>query len=80
MTDVQGHLLGVKGPFLEPIAQVAIDLSEGCDPAVKANAPRILKELQLEEDRFSGTLETGERLLTDIMQVVVISTVPCQTL
>ena len=77
---MQGHLLGVKGPFLEPIAQVAIDLSEGCDPAVKANAPRILKELQLEEDRFSGTLETGERLLTDIMQVVVISTVPCQTL
>ena len=72
MTDVQGHLLGVKGPFLEPIAQVAIDLSEGCDPAVKANAPRILKELQLEEDRFSGTLETGERLLTDIM--------PCQIL
>lgn len=77
---MQGHLLGVKGPFLEPIAQVAIDLSEGCDPAVKANAPRILKELQLEEDRFSGTLETGERLLTDIMQVAIISTVPCQTL
>lgn len=77
---MQGHLLGVKGPFLEPIAQAAIDLSEGCDPAVKANAPRILKELQLEEERFSGTLETGERLLTDIMQVAVISTVPCQTL
>lgn len=66
---VQGHLLGIQGPFLEPIAQVAIDLSEGCDPAVKANAARILKELQLEEERFSATLVTGERLLNDIMQV-----------
>lgn len=68
---VQGHLLGIQGPFLEPIAQVAIDLSEGCDPAVKSNAARILKELQLEEERFSTTLVTGERLLTDIMQVAV---------
>ena len=67
-------MLGIQGPFLEPIAQVAIDLSEGCDPGVKANAARILKELQLEEERFSGTLETGERMLTDIMQV---ETQPC---
>ncbi len=48
---------------------MAIDLSEGCDPAVKKNTSRILKELQLEEERFSATLGTGQKLLTDILQV-----------
>ncbi len=66
----QGHLLGIQGTFLSPVAQVAIDLSEGCDPAVKKNASRILKELQLEEERFSSTLGTGQKLLTDILQQV----------
>ena len=51
------------------MAQVAIDLSEGCDPAVLQNAARILKELQLEEERFSATLGTGQKLLTDLLQV-----------
>lgn len=66
---LQGHLLGIKGTFLGPVAQVAIGLSEGCDPAVLQNAPRILKELQLEEERFSATLGTGQKLLTDMLQV-----------
>lgn len=55
---------------MRPVAQVAIDLSEGCDPAVKKNAARILKELQLEEERFSATLGTGQKLLTNILQQV----------
>ena len=78
----QGHLLGIQGTFLSPVAQVAIDLSEGCDPAVKKNAPRILKELQLEEERFSSTLGTGQKLLTDILQQVRphAVTVLCHTL
>ena len=33
------------------------------------NAPRILKELQLEEERFTSTLGTGQKLLADILQV-----------
>lgn len=65
---LKGHLLGIKGTFLGPVAQVAVDLSEGCDPAVLQNAPRILKELQLEEERFSATLGTGQKLLADILQ------------
>lgn len=74
ITCLQGHLLGIKGTFLGPVAQVAVDLSEGCDPAVLQNAPRILKELQLEEERFSATLGTGQKLLADILQV---SCFPC---
>ena len=70
---VQGHLLGIQGTFLGPVAQVAIDLSHGCDPAVLKNADRILKELQLEEERFSATLGTGQKLLTDILQVSSLS-------
>lgn len=66
---MQGHLLGIKGTFLGPVAQIAIDLSEGCDPAVLQTADRILKELQLEEKRFSATLGTGQKLLTDLLQV-----------
>lgn len=65
---LKGHLLGIQGTFLTSVAQVAIDLSEGCDPAVKKNASRILKELQLEEERFSATLGTGQKLLSDILQ------------
>ena len=68
---MQGHLLGIKGAFLGPVAQVAIDLSEGCDPAVLQNTDRILQELQLEEERFSATLGTGQKLLTDLLQVGV---------
>ena len=70
---VQGHLLGIQGTFLRPVAQVAIDLSHGCDPAVLKNADRILRELQLEEERFSATLGTGQKLLTDILQVSKLS-------
>ncbi|KAL0021441.1 hypothetical protein WJX79_010147 [Trebouxia sp. C0005] len=66
--SAQGSPFGHQGDFLSTVAQVAIDLSEGCDPAVKKNAPRILKELQLEEERFSSTLGTGQKLLTDILQ------------
>ncbi len=74
--------MGIQGTVLSAVAQVAIDLSEGCDPAVKKNAPRILKELQLEEERFSSTLGTGQKLLTDILQQVRLpaATVLCHML
>ena len=34
LTDVRGHLLGVKWTFWQPNVQAAMGLSEGCDLAI----------------------------------------------
>lgn len=41
------------------LAEEVIALSEGCDPAVAANAQRIVAELRREETKFGSTLEAG---------------------
>ncbi|CAG9462755.1 unnamed protein product [Pedinophyceae sp. YPF-701] len=66
-TVVKGRLLGLKHPFLPTLAKVAIKMSGDCDPDVKDNEARILTELGREEERFVGTLEKGEKLLSDLL-------------
>ena len=68
-----GRLLGVKAPegaeaFTPTIAEVAVGLSDGCDPAVAANAERIFKELEREEIRFAQTLGRGEEILAGMIE------------
>ena len=55
----QGRLLGIEGEMLPPLAKEVIALSGGCDPAVAANAERIVAELRREETKFGSTLEAG---------------------
>ena len=56
---VQGRLLGIEGEMLPALAEEVIALSGGCDPAVAANAQRIMAELCREETKFGSTLEAG---------------------
>ena len=58
---VQGRLLGIEKEreMMPPLAEEVIALSGGCDPAVAANAQRIIAELQREETKFGSTLEAG---------------------
>ena len=45
--------------MLPTLAKEVIALSGGCDPAVAANAERIVAELRREETKFGSTLEAG---------------------
>eukprot|EP00242_Pyramimonas_sp_CCMP2087_P007306 CAMPEP_0198205638 /NCGR_PEP_ID=MMETSP1445-20131203/9180_1 /TAXON_ID=36898 /ORGANISM="Pyramimonas sp., Strain CCMP2087" /LENGTH=600 /DNA_ID=CAMNT_0043878013 /DNA_START=24 /DNA_END=1823 /DNA_ORIENTATION=- len=64
-----GRLIGIKSEkaFTPIVAQVAVELSGGCDPQVAANAQRIYGELEREEMRFVQTLERGEEILEEMM-------------
>mmetsp|Transcript_19966 Transcript_19966/g.38269 ORF Transcript_19966/g.38269 Transcript_19966/m.38269 type:complete len:992 (-) Transcript_19966:268-3243(-) len=70
-----GRLIGIDSnqPFTPKVAQVAVDLSGRCDPAVVDNAKRILAELEREELRFVQTLERGDALLEAMLEKSVLS-------
>lgn len=71
-----GRLLGIKGDgngnqeaaFLPSIAQKAIELSTEIDPDVSDKSLHILEELRREELRFVQTLERGEKLLDQMLE------------
>ncbi len=67
----QGRLLGIREPFTPAVAQVAIDLSTGCDAQVTQQSSRILRELQREETRFLATLEAGQKVLQQVIDEAV---------
>lgn len=52
---------------LPQVAQVAIDMSAECCPAVKENAERVLNELEREEAKFNFTLERGDKRLAEMI-------------
>ena len=47
-------MLGIKDKFLPRVAQIAIDLSPGCDEDVLRNADKILSEVAKEEERCAA--------------------------
>ena len=65
-----GRLMGIDRPFVTEVAEAAIALSESVYPNLRERESVIKAELQLEEARFSETLERGEKLLTDILTKV----------
>jgi alanyl-tRNA synthetase len=62
-----GRLIGISGMFTTQVAETAIVLSEGEYPNVRQRADFIKSELGAEEERFSKTIERGEKLLEDIL-------------
>jgi alanyl-tRNA synthetase len=56
-----GKHLGIEGPFLAKVAQVVIDLYGEPYPELIENKEKVFKELTLEENKFSETLEKGEK-------------------
>jgi alanyl-tRNA synthetase len=68
-----GRLLGIKpadgqSAFTPSIAEVAISMSEECDPQVVKNTARILAELEREELSFQKTLGRGEEMLAELIE------------
>lgn len=56
-----GKHLGIEGPFLAKVAQVVIDLYGEPYPELVENKEKVFSELTLEENKFSETLEKGEK-------------------
>ncbi len=56
-----GKHLGIEGPFLAKVAQVVIDLYGEPYPELLENKEKVFNELTLEENKFSETLEKGEK-------------------
>ena len=65
---MKGRLLGIQGPFLRAVVSRAVELSDGCDPELRANAGRVLDEVEREEERFVATLERGEQVLAQLLE------------
>ncbi|CAD7697585.1 unnamed protein product [Ostreobium quekettii] len=65
---MKGRLQGIKGAFTPALADVAISLSDGCDPAVRKSAQRITTVIAEEEEQFSRTLAAGQKKLHDIVE------------
>ena len=62
-----GRLIGIEGNFINKVAETAIALSETAYPNVREREESIENELQREESQFLKTLETGEKLLAEIL-------------
>ncbi|MEM1395433.1 MAG: alanine--tRNA ligase, partial [Cyanobacteria bacterium P01_H01_bin.150] len=62
-----GRLIGIEGEFTIKVADTAISLSEGAYPRVRERENAIKAELQREESQFLKTLETGEKLLEEVI-------------
>ncbi len=56
-----GKHLGIEGPFLAKVAQVVIDLYGEPYPELIENKEKVFNELTQEENKFSETLEKGEK-------------------
>ncbi len=56
-----GKHLGIEGPFLAKVAQVVIDLYGEPYPELIENKEKVFTELTQEENKFSETLEKGEK-------------------
>ncbi|MDX9800011.1 MAG: alanine--tRNA ligase [Spirochaetia bacterium] len=55
-----GRKLGINGTFLSSPADVVIDMYSDVYPELKYNRDEIIKELELEEERFTAALAKGE--------------------
>ncbi|GJP41585.1 hypothetical protein CLOM_g1241 [Closterium sp. NIES-68] len=63
-----GSAAGASGSaFLPVIAQQVIAMSADINSGVAVRAERIVEELRREEERFTATLERGEKLLDDLL-------------
>ncbi len=56
-----GRNLGIQGAFLAEIARVVIDMYGSPYPELVENQEKVFKELTAEEEKFSETLEKGEK-------------------
>jgi len=66
-TSLFGRRLGLEKPFIDNIAEAAIELMGHVYPELKKRRDFILQVVEDEETRFGATLSTGLELLDDIV-------------
>jgi len=62
-----GHLIGIREPFLGPLADVVVQLMGSAYPRLQQREDVIKNELEQEELRFLDTLGRGEKRLGEIL-------------
>lgn len=71
-----GRQLGIEGPFLKQLAQVAFSLSNDANLVHITNNQKLIeKELETEELRFLEVLKKGEKRLYEILEESSVSCV-----
>ncbi len=56
-----GKHLGIEGAFLAKVAEVVVEMYRDAYPEILENKDRVYTELTAEENKFSETLEKGEK-------------------
>lgn len=62
-----GRLLGIKEPFLYKVAQTVIEESGDAYPELREKRDYIEKVIHVEEENFSKTIDSGMRILEDMI-------------
>jgi alanyl-tRNA synthetase len=63
-----GKTLGIKDPFLYRLTGTVIDLMKGAYPETLQRRETIASVVKVEEEKFLETLDTGTRLLEDMVK------------
>ncbi|OPL08462.1 MAG: alanine--tRNA ligase [delta proteobacterium ML8_F1] len=63
-----GRLLGIEGPFLDQVAEVAIEMSSQAYENLASKRDFILRVIAHEEQRFSETIDQGHQILFDYIE------------
>lgn len=61
-----GLQIGISGSFTDKIAKIYIDNYSETYPELRANEEKIIRELQIEEDKFQKTIEKGLKEMNKI--------------
>jgi len=62
-----GKLIGIEGVFLPKVAGVVIDVMHSTYPELADDCERILRTIQLEEERFLVALDQGSAVLESVI-------------
>ena len=62
-----GRSIGIKGNFINRVAETAISLSAAAYPNVREREEYIKGQLEREESQFLKTLDRGEKLLAEVI-------------
>jgi alanyl-tRNA synthetase len=65
----QGHVLGIDQPFLVRVCERVREIMKDAYPNLESEWPTIERWARAEEESFSRTLEQGQRLLAELIEL-----------
>ena len=63
-----GLALGIEGPFIGQVAEVAMDKMSDVYPELRDNRPFILRAMEIEEESFARAIAQGTRVLDGMFE------------